>query len=61
MYRPHQRLEKRAFLYSAAAIAAVLLLGLLAFWLIPAQEAFIEDIDHDQRLIKFNLPDGLLE
>lgn len=39
MYRPHQRLEKRAFLYSAAAIAAVLLLGLLAFWLIPAQEA----------------------
>lgn len=29
--------------------------------LIPAQEAFIEDIDHDKRLIKFNLPDGLLE
>ena len=29
--------------------------------LIPAQEAFIEDIDHDRRLIKFNLPDGLLE
>ena len=29
--------------------------------LIPAQETFIEDIDHDKRLIKFNLPDGLLE
>ena len=30
-------------------------------WLIPAQETFIEDIDHEKRLIKFNLPDGLLE
>ena len=29
--------------------------------LIPAQETFIEDIDHEKRLIKFNLPDGLLE
>ena len=29
--------------------------------LIPAQEAFIEDIDHDRHLIKFKLPDGLLE
>ena len=29
--------------------------------LIPAQETFIEDINHEQRLIKFNLPDGLLE
>ena len=29
--------------------------------LIPAQEAFIDDIDHEKRLIKFNLPDGLLE
>ena len=29
--------------------------------LIPAQESFIDDIDHDKRLIKFNLPDGLLE
>ena len=29
--------------------------------LIPAQEAFIEDIDHEGRLIKFNLPDGLLD
>ncbi|MBR5235208.1 MAG: 16S rRNA processing protein RimM [Bacteroidaceae bacterium] len=29
--------------------------------LIPAQEAFIEDIDHDERIIKFNLPEGLLE
>jgi 16S rRNA processing protein RimM len=28
--------------------------------LIPAQEAFIDDIDHEKRLIKFNLPDGLL-
>ena len=28
---------------------------------IPAQEAFIEDIDHTERIIKFNLPDGLLE
>ena len=29
--------------------------------LIPAQETFIEAIDHEKRLIKFNLPDGLLE
>ena len=29
--------------------------------LIPAQEAFIEDIDHAERIIKFNLPEGLLE
>lgn len=29
--------------------------------LIPAQESFIDDIDHDKRIIKFNLPDGLLE
>jgi Ca2+-transporting ATPase len=29
--------------------------------LIPAQEAFIEDIDHDARIIKFNLPEGLLD
>jgi 16S rRNA processing protein RimM len=29
--------------------------------LIPAQEAFIEDIDHDERIIIFNLPEGLLE
>ena len=29
--------------------------------LIPAQETFIEDIDHEKRLIKFNLPDGLLD
>ncbi len=29
--------------------------------LIPAQEAFIEGINHEKRLIKFNLPDGLLE
>ena len=29
--------------------------------LIPAQEAFINDIDHAERIIKFNLPDGLLE
>ena len=29
--------------------------------LIRAQEAFIEDIDHDARLIKFNLPEGLLD
>lgn len=29
--------------------------------LIPAQETFIEDIDHERRLIKFNLPDGLLD
>ncbi len=29
--------------------------------LIPAQEAFIEDINHDERIIKFNLPEGLLE
>jgi len=29
--------------------------------LIPAQEAFIEDVDHDKRIIKFKLPDGLLE
>ena len=29
--------------------------------LIPAQEAFIEDIDHNERIIKFNLPEGLLE
>ncbi len=29
--------------------------------LIPAQESFIEDIDHEKRLIKFNLPEGLLE
>lgn len=29
--------------------------------LIPAQEEFIETIDHDKRIIKFNLPDGLLE
>lgn len=29
--------------------------------LIPAQEEFIEAIDHDKRLIMFNLPDGLLD
>ena len=29
--------------------------------LIPAQETFIDDIDHEARLIKFNLPEGLLE
>ena len=29
--------------------------------LIPAQEEFIEELDHDKRIIKFNLPDGLLE
>lgn len=29
--------------------------------LIPAQEDFIEKLDHDKRIIKFNLPDGLLE
>ena len=29
--------------------------------LIPAQEAFIEDIDHEARLIKFKLPEGLLD
>jgi len=29
--------------------------------LIPAQEEFIEGLDHDKRIIKFNLPDGLLE
>lgn len=29
--------------------------------LVPAQEEFIEDIDHDKRLIMFNLPEGLLE
>ena len=29
--------------------------------LIPAQEDFIEELDHDKRIIKFNLPDGLLE
>ena len=29
--------------------------------LIPAQEAFINDIDHAERIIKFNLPDGLLD
>lgn len=29
--------------------------------LIPAQEVFIEDIDHDRRHIVFNLPDGLLD
>ena len=29
--------------------------------LIPAQEEFIEDIDHNKRLIIFKLPDGLLE
>lgn len=28
---------------------------------IPAQEALIEDIDHDKRCILFNLPEGLLE
>ena len=28
---------------------------------VPAQEAFITDINHETRLIKFNLPDGLLE
>lgn len=29
--------------------------------LIPAQETFIEDIDHEARLIKFKLPEGLLD
>ena len=29
--------------------------------LIPAQEEFIVEIDHDKRIIKFKLPDGLLE
>lgn len=29
--------------------------------LVPAQEVFIDTIDHDKRIIKFNLPDGLLE
>lgn len=29
--------------------------------LIPAQESFIEYIDHEERLINFNLPNGLLE
>lgn len=29
--------------------------------LIPVQEAFIESINHDKHIIKFNLPDGLLE
>ena len=29
--------------------------------LIPAQETFIEEIAHDERLIKFNLPEGLLD
>lgn len=28
--------------------------------LIPAQAAFIENIDHEGRIIMFNLPDGLL-
>ena len=28
---------------------------------IPAQEVFVDSIDHDKRIIKFNLPDGLLE
>ncbi|MBO7466744.1 MAG: 16S rRNA processing protein RimM [Bacteroidaceae bacterium] len=28
---------------------------------IPAQEALIEDIDHEKRSILFNLPEGLLE
>lgn len=28
---------------------------------VPAQEAFITDINHETRLITFNLPDGLLE
>ena len=28
---------------------------------VPAQESFITDINHETRLIKFNLPDGLLE
>ena len=29
--------------------------------LIPAQETFIEDIDYEARLIKFKLPEGLLD
>ena len=28
---------------------------------IPAQEEFIEEVDHEKHIIKFNLPDGLLE
>ncbi|MBQ2435694.1 MAG: 16S rRNA processing protein RimM [Bacteroidaceae bacterium] len=28
---------------------------------IPAQEIFVEDINHDEHIIMFNLPDGLLE
>ena len=28
---------------------------------IPAQEVFVVDINHDEHIIKFNLPDGLLE
>lgn len=29
--------------------------------LVPAQEVFIDDIDHDRRHIVFNLPEGLIE
>lgn len=28
---------------------------------IPAQEVFIDDIDHDHKVILFNLPDGLID